>query len=58
MIAAEPRTGFETLARTLARRVARRAAARVESEISARRGDADRWRKPRLLWPNFTGDMR
>lgn len=45
--------GFARLSDALTRHAARLARARAAER---RAGDA-RWRSPRLLWPNFTGEQ-
>ena len=45
--------GFQRLAARLTAKAAKLAAAAAENRARARRGDAQRWRKPRLLWPLF-----
>lgn len=43
-------------ARRLAAFASRAAEAHGENLLRARRRDPQRWRDPRLLWPNFTGE--
>ncbi|MBX9896645.1 MAG: hypothetical protein K2Y17_01870 [Qipengyuania sp.] len=47
-----PRTSFDGLAEALERHAARLAKARA----AERRGGDAKWRSPRLLWPQFTGE--
>ncbi len=45
---------FSAIAQSLVRRARARALARAEMRRRARRQEAGRWRKPQLLWPQFT----
>ncbi|MDE2595759.1 MAG: hypothetical protein KGL44_02655 [Sphingomonadales bacterium] len=54
MIAADAAASFDRLARRLIDRARALAEARAAETLLARRGDPARWRKARLLWPQFT----
>ena len=55
MITARATSQSRTIAK-LEERAARLAKAYAEERLRTRRGDPLRWRLPRLLWPDMTGD--
>lgn len=55
LIVARAGKGFDRLAAMLAARAAGLARAHVAARTLTNAGDARRWRKAALLWPNFEG---
>ena len=56
MIEARLAHGVDRLGARLARKAGALAAAAIAARRSSARGDPDRWRSARLLWPLFTKD--